>query len=86
MTCVISWPRTPASSASVLIRPSAPRVMCTMPPGAAKALTPSVSRTMNSQFEIGPRAGLRQHGADEGDVLRHRLVLKDAELVRAPAG
>ena len=33
--------------------PSAPRVMCTMPPGDAKALTPSVSSTMNVQGSAG---------------------------------
>ncbi len=53
VTCVISCPRTPASSASVLANPNAPRVIWMMPPGAAKAFTPSVSSTMNSQFRFG---------------------------------
>ena len=61
VTWVISWPSTPASSASFFIRPSSPRVMCTMPPGAANALTPSVSSTMNFQFELRARARLREH-------------------------
>ena len=51
--CAISCASTPASSPSLLIMPSAPRVMCTMPPGAANALTPSVSSTMNSHFRSG---------------------------------
>ncbi len=50
---VISWPSAPASSASLWISPSAPRVMCTMPPGDANAFTPSVSRTMNVHFRFG---------------------------------
>ena len=53
------------------------------PPGAANAFTPSVSSTMNSQFEPRARARLRQRGAQERHVLGHLLVLVDAELGRA---
>jgi hypothetical protein len=42
-----------ASSDSLFIRPSSPRVTWMMPPGAAYALTPSVSRTMNFQSSFG---------------------------------
>jgi hypothetical protein len=52
-TCEISWASTPASSASVAISPSAPRVMWMNPPGAAKAFTPSVSSTMNLNGRFG---------------------------------
>ena len=52
-TWPISCASTPASSASFLISPSAPRVMCTIPPGEANALTPSVSRTMKVQGSEG---------------------------------
>ena len=53
VTWVISCARTPASSASLPSRPRAPRVMWMKPPGAANALTPSVSRTMNVQGRPG---------------------------------
>ena len=78
-TWPISWPSTPASSASFLIRPSAPRVMCTKPPGDANALTPSVSSTMNVQRQVRPLGLLREHRADERDVLVNRRILHDAE-------
>ena len=53
VTWVISWASTPASSASLLISASAPRVMWMNPPGAANAFTPSVSRTMKVQGRPG---------------------------------
>ena len=53
VTCEISWPSTSASSASFWISASAPRVMWMKPPGAANALTPSVSSTMNVHLSVG---------------------------------
>ncbi len=52
-TWPISCASTPASSASLVIRPSAPRVMWMMPPGDANALTPSVSSTMKVHARFG---------------------------------
>ena len=40
-TCAISWPSTPASSASLESRFTRPREMKTVPPGSAKAFTVS---------------------------------------------
>ena len=53
VTWMISWPSTPASSDSVFRLASAPLVMWTKPPGAAKAFTASVSSTMNCHFRLG---------------------------------
>ncbi len=53
VTWMISWPSTPASSASSLRLARAPLVMWMKPPGAAKALTASVSSTMNFQASPG---------------------------------
>ena len=55
--------------------------MCTKPPGAANALTPSVSSTTKVHLRFGPAARRRQHGSDERHVLVDRLVLHDAVLV-----
>ena len=46
------------------------------PPGAAKALTPSVSSTMNRNGRLGPGARLR--GAHQAHVPVDGLVLHDA--------
>ena len=58
--------------------------MCTNPPGAANALTASVSSTMNVHGRFGLRAGLRQHAADQRDVAVDGGVLHDA-VARAHA-
>ena len=78
VTCEISWASTPASSASFVIRPSAPRVMWMNPPGAANALTPSVSSTMNVNGRFGRVLFFTSSGADQRHVAVDGRVLHDA--------
>ena len=82
--CEISWASTPASSASLLMRPSAPRVMWTMPPGEANAFTPSVSRTMNSQFRSGRLLACVMTVPTRVMYVGHLFVLEHAELQSDP--
>ncbi len=81
VTCTISCASTSASSASFLMRASAPRVMCTKPPGAANALTPSVSSTTKVHLSFGRLLADAEHRSDERHVLVDRGVLHDAVLV-----
>ncbi len=57
---------------------SAPRVMCTRPPGAASALTPSVSSTMNRHGRFGRVLACASTRADQRDVFVDGRVLHDA--------
>ncbi len=52
-TCAISWPRTPASSDSLVRRFTSPCETMTVPPGIAKALMVSVSITPKAQGRSG---------------------------------
>ena len=78
VTWMISCASTPASSASFLISASAPRVMCTNPPGAANAFTPSVSSTMNCHVRFGRALRLRPAPRRPATRTVDGLVLHDA--------
>ena len=83
VTWMISWPSTPASSASLDISASAPRVIWMKPPGAANALTPSVSSTMNVNDKLGrvlawaSKVPTRRHVPVDGLVLHHAVAQPD---------
>ena len=65
VTCVISWPSTPASSASFLIRPSRPRVMWIDAAGRGKRVDAIGVEHDERPLQIGTGAGLREHAADQ---------------------